>query len=56
MQTTVKRAMHFLFSVVAGCGIYAVMPEAASQEAGWITLFDGKDSTAGIRSVDLIGM
>jgi hypothetical protein len=43
MRTTVKRAMHFLFSaVVAGCGIYAVIPEAASQEAGWITLFDGK--------------
>jgi choline dehydrogenase-like flavoprotein len=43
MRTTVKRAVHFLFSVVGGCGIYAVMPEAASQEAGWITLFDGKD-------------
>ena len=43
MPRTVKRA-HFLFSaVVAGCGIYAVMPKAASQEAGWITLFDGKD-------------
>jgi hypothetical protein len=43
MRTTVKRAVHLLFSVVGGCGIYAVMPEAASQEAGWITLFDGKD-------------
>ena len=44
MGTTVKRAMHFLCSaVVAGCGISAVMPEATSQEAGWTTLFDGKD-------------
>ncbi len=44
MRTTAKRAMHLLLSaVVAGCGIYAVMPGAASQEAGWITLFDGKD-------------
>jgi Domain of Unknown Function (DUF1080) len=44
MRTTEKRVMHFLFSaVVAGCGISAVMPEAASQEAGWITLFDGKN-------------
>ena len=44
MGTTVKRAMHFLCSaVVAGCGISAVMPEATSEEAGWTTLFDGKD-------------
>ena len=44
MGTTVKCAMHFLCSaVVAGCGISAVMPEATSEEAGWTTLFDGKD-------------
>ena len=44
MGMTVKRAMHFLCSaVVAGCGISAVMPEATSEEAGWTTLFDGKD-------------
>ena len=44
MGTTVKRAMHFLCSaVVVGCSISAVMPEATSQEAGWTTLFDGKD-------------
>ena len=41
---TKKRAMHFVFSaVLIGYGTFAVMPEAASQEAGWITLFDGKD-------------
>jgi len=44
MRTTVNRVIQFIFSaVVAGCGIYAAMPEALSQEAGWITLFDGKD-------------
>src|SRR6516164_9294508 len=43
MRTT-KRAMHFIFSaVLIGYSTFAVMPEAASQEAGWITLFDGKD-------------
>jgi hypothetical protein len=40
----IKRAMYFVFSaVLIGYGTFAVMPEAASQEAGWITLFDGKD-------------
>ena len=44
MRTTGKRVMHFLFSAVAaGCADSAAMPEAASQEAGWITLFDGKN-------------
>ena len=41
---TIKRAMHFVFSaVLIGCGTFAMKPEAASQETGWITLFDGKD-------------
>lgn len=44
MQMTVKRAIYFAFSaVVLGYGIHALTPGAASQEAGWITLFDGKD-------------
>ena len=57
MGTTVKCAMHFLCSaVVAGLGISAAMPEAATQEAGWTTLFDGKDLDGWIRSGDQIGM
>src|SRR5258706_2780062 len=39
-----ERAMHFIFAaVLIGYSTFAVMPEAASQETGWITLFDGKD-------------
>src|SRR4029077_948791 len=44
IMRTIKRAMHFAFSgVLIGYRTFAVMREAASQEAGWITLFDGKD-------------
>ena len=41
---TIKRAMHFIFSaVLIGYSSFAALPEAAGQEAGWITVFDGKD-------------
>src|SRR5262245_44549181 len=44
IMRTIKRAMHFVFcAVLIGYGTFAVTSEAASQEAGWITLFDGKD-------------
>jgi len=43
MRNTAKRAIHFVFSAAVVCfGIYATMPKAGSQEAGWVTLFDGK--------------
>ena len=43
MRNTAKRAIHFVFSAaVISFGIYATMPKAVSQEAGWVTLFDGK--------------
>src|SRR5260370_39852367 len=38
-----ERAMHFIFSaVLIGYTTFAVMPEAESQETGWITVFAGK--------------
>jgi hypothetical protein len=43
MRKTAKRAIHFAFSAAVLCyGINASMPRAASQEAGWVSLFDGK--------------
>ena len=44
MQTTSRRVIDLAFCVIAfGFGIYAIAPKAASQEAGWTTLFDGKN-------------
>jgi hypothetical protein len=44
MQTTSRRIIDLAFCVIVfGFGIYAIAPMAASQEAGWTTLFDGKN-------------
>jgi len=43
MRATSRRVKNLAFCVIAfGFGIYTVTPKATGQEAGWITLFDGK--------------
>jgi len=44
MRMIPRRAVHFAFALLAmGSTASYVTPKAASQEAGWVTLFDGKD-------------
>jgi len=44
MRMIPSRAVHFAFALLAvGSTASYVTPKAASQEAGWVTLFDGKD-------------
>ncbi len=44
MRMIPRRAVHFAFALLAvGSTASYVTPKAASQEAGWVTLFDGKN-------------
>jgi hypothetical protein len=43
MRMTPRRAIYFVFALLAlGWIVSTVAPKAAAQDAGWITLFDGK--------------
>lgn len=44
MPMTLRRPLQFALALVAsGFGMSQTLPQAKAQEAGWITLFDGKD-------------
>jgi Domain of Unknown Function (DUF1080) len=44
MPMTLRRSLQFALALVAsGFALSQALPQAEAQEAGWITLFDGKD-------------
>ena len=44
MSATLRRSLQFALALVAwGFALSQVLPQTKAEEAGWITLFDGKD-------------